>query len=255
MPCERDPDACRAQDIAEPLHLRPNPRRPGDWEGHCPECGHGGFALSKPTLTRMRHIWSCNCKICNGGNGCSPRAVRAAMLRRKIRLWCLGSYVGKDKPKHDLDRLLKIAQTVDDVINCCPALSAADMVMALADARGDKIPEDYGECAAFAEKHLGMSHGNAYNVARKWATNFPRSRPPGAGVPPQTGGVSQDSSRTTAERNRVNTAGQSPGNVQKLDSPPSKTWTEAALDEGSASPEAGQRAPDDKPDTPIKPAA
>ena len=109
------------------------------------------------------------------------------MIRKKISPWCLGSYIGKDKPEADLDRLQKIAQTVDDLINCSPNLGAADMVMALAEARGDKIPEEYGACAAFAKKTLGMSNGNAYNIAKKWAIVSAVALP-GMKSPHKTGG-------------------------------------------------------------------
>jgi hypothetical protein len=124
----------------------------------------------------MRNIWTCNCKICNGGKGCTTKTTRAAMLRKKIAPWCLGSYIGKGKPESDLDQLRKIAQTVEDIINCCPVLSAAEIVMALAEARGDKIPEEYTECAAYA-RSLGITRANSYNVAEKW-TRGSSSRPP-----------------------------------------------------------------------------
>ena len=245
MACGAESDACRAEHIADPLGLRPNPRRPGDFEGKCPECGHGGFALSRPTLTKMRNVWSCNCKICNGGKGCSARVVRAAMLRRKIRPWCLGSYVGKDKPEADLDRLRKIAQTVDDVINACPVLSAADMVMLLADARGDKIPDhDYSECAAFAKK-LGMSNGNAYNVAAKWTAGS-SSRPPGVEVPPQTGGGSQGLQSYHDEAEPCQTPRSEAQNLPRVGNGDSKTWKEPTLDEAADIPEVGKRTQDAK---------
>lgn len=237
--CGIESDACRARHAAGPLGLVPNPRSPGDFEGNCPECGHGGFALSKPTLTRMRNIWSCNCKICHGGRGCPAKATRAAMIRKRISPWCLGSYIGKDKPAADLDRLRKIAQTVDDLISCCPSLSAADMVMALAEARGDKIPDEYGECAAFA-KGLGMSNGNAYNVAKKWAT-VSGSRPAGREVPPQTGGGVDDTSRTTQQRNRVNTPRSEAQNLPQVGNGDSKSWKKPTLDDAPAIPEVGKR--------------
>src|SRR5580704_2284737 len=79
LACGAESGPCRHRHIAEPLQLVPNPRSPGDWEGRCPECGHGGFALSQPTLTKMRNMWSCNCRICYGGKGCPTRVTRAAM--------------------------------------------------------------------------------------------------------------------------------------------------------------------------------
>jgi hypothetical protein len=236
--CKTDPAICRREHVARLLGLAPNPRSPGDFEGRCPVCGHGGFALSRPTLTRMRNIWSCNCKICNGGRGCPAKVTRAAMVRRRISPWCLGTFIGKDKPQADLDRLRRIAQTVDDLINCRPCLSAADMLMALAEARGDKIPGDYGECAAFA-RQLGMSNGNAYNVAAKWTAG------PGSEVTPQNGGAVDDTSSTTGGRNRVNTPRPEARNLPEAGNGDSRSWKKTGPDDAPGIPEVGKRTLDD----------
>lgn len=247
MPCGLSPDQCRSDHVA--------PRLDGaeadgpDFEARCPACGHGGFRVSRP-ITRMRNVWTCNCKICNGRKGCPTRATRAAMIRRKIPPWCLGSYIGKDKPEADSDRLLKIAQTVDDVINACPVLSAAEIVMVLADARGDRIPDDYKGCAKFA-KDLGMSHGNAYNVAAKWTAGS-SSRPPDSEVPPQTGGGSRGLQSYHAEAEPCQTPRSEAQNRPKVGSGNSKSWTETALDEAPDVPTFGKQTSDDKP---VKPAA
>jgi hypothetical protein len=201
LACDLGADDCRREHIASKLDS-PEPDGP-DFEARCPSCGHGGFRVSHP-VTKMRNVWVCNCKICNGRKGCPARVTRAALLKKKIPLWCLGSYIGKDRPEADVDRLLRIAQMVDDVISCCPVLSAAEITMLLAEARGDKIPGEYSGCAAYAKKELGMSNGNAYNVAAKWTAGS-GSRPPDSEVPPQTGGGVNDTSRTTRGGNRVNT--------------------------------------------------
>lgn len=237
--CGSESGSCRREHAAGKLGLVPNPRSPGDFEGPCPECGHGGFGLSQPTLTKMRNMWSCNCKICHGGRGCPTKVTRAAMIKKGISPWCLGSYIGKDKPEADLDQLRKIAQTVDDLINCSPNLSAADMVMALAEARGDKIPDEYGACAAFARNQLGMSNGNAYNIAKKWSAAS-GSRPAGHEVPPQTGG-GVDTSRTTHKRNRVNTLRSEPQNLPEVGNGDSRSWKEPTLDDAPSIPEVGKR--------------
>jgi hypothetical protein len=187
LACDLGPDDCRREHIASKLDS-PEPDGP-DFEARCPSCGHGGFRVSHPTLTKMRNMWTCHCQICNGGKGCRAKDMRAAMLRRKILPWCLGSYIGKGKPDADLDQLRRIAQTVEDLINCCPVFSAADMVMALAEARGDKIPDDYKECAAYA-RTLGMSRANSYNVAEKWGGRL-RQSSSGLLVPPHPGGGSR----------------------------------------------------------------
>lgn len=242
MPCGLSPNQCRRDHIAG--RLDGAEADGADFEARCPSCGHGGFRVSRPTLTKMRNVWTCNCKICNGRKGCPTRVTRAAMIRRKIPPWCLGSYIGKDKPAADLDRLLKIAQTVDDVINACPVLSAADITMLLADARGDKIPEDYSECAAFAKKKLGMSNGNAYNVAAKWTTGS-SSRPPGVEVPPQTGGGSRGLQSYHAEAELCQTPRSEDQNLPRVGNEDSKSWKEPALDEDSGVPTLGKRTRDD----------
>jgi hypothetical protein len=165
------------------------------------------------------------------------------MIRRKIPPWCLGTYIGTSKPEADLDRLRKIAQTVDDVINACPTLSAADIVMVLADARGDKIPEDYKDCAKFA-KDLGMSNGNAYNVAAKWTAGS-SSRPPDSQVPPQTGGGSRGLQSYHAEAEPCQTPRSEPRNRPKVGNGDSKSWKETTLDEDSGVPTLGKRTLDD----------
>jgi len=240
LACDLGPDACRREHIASKLDS-PEPDGP-DFEARCPSCGHGGFRVSRP-VTKMRHVWTCNCKICNGGKGCPAKVTRAAMLRKGIALWCLGSYIGKDKPGADIDRLLRIAQTVDDVINCCPALSASDITMLLAAARGDDIPDEYKECAAYA-RGLGMSRANSYNVAEKW-TGGSGSRPSGLEVPPQTGGGSQRLQSYHAEAEPCQTPSSEAQECPSLGFDPSNSWTEITLDGAPGSPSLGQRTQDD----------
>jgi hypothetical protein len=244
LACDLDAGACRERHIAKLLQLKPKPGDAGNWIGHCPVCGHGGFALSQPTLTKMRNMWTCNCRICHGGKGCPVKDMRAAMLRRKIAPWCLGSYVGKGKPETDLDQLRKLAQTVDDLINCRPNLSAADMIMTLAEARGHKIPDDYRSCADFAKKELGMSNGNAYNVAAKWAKGS-GSRPSDSEVPPQTGGGSQGLKSYHTEAEPCQTPRSEAQNLPKVGNGDSKSWKESTLDEAPEIPKLGKQTQDD----------
>lgn len=237
MACKSDPATCRREHIASRLDgAEPHG---GDFAAKCPSCGHGGFRISQPTLTKMRNMWTCHCQICNGGKGCPAKATRAAMIRRGIAPWCLGSYIGKDKPRADVDRLLKIAQTVEDVINCCPVLSASDITMLLAEARGDDIPDEYKPCAAYA-RGLGMSRANSYNVAEKW-TGGSGSRPGGLEVPPQNGGGSEGLQSYHAEAEPCQTPSSEPRECPSLGFGPSKSWTETSMDDTSGRPTLGQR--------------
>ena len=164
------------------LSLEPNPRSPGDWIGDCPACGHGGFALSKPTLTKMRNMWSCNCKRCNGRNGCTPRTVRAAMIGKKVQAACLGTYIGKDPAEVAPETGRLMAQVIDDIL-AAPHLKAADIRVALAEARGRKVPTNYSEFVQFGIS-IGMGRSNAYNMAERWCS----ASSPAGEYPPQTGG-------------------------------------------------------------------
>lgn len=178
MGCDLERDACRERDIAPRLA---DARRDGpDFEARCPECGHGGFRISRPA-TGMRNVWTCNCKICNGGKGCPVTVTRAAMIRKGIPVRCLGSYIGKHRREVPEDAARKMAQTIDDILNC-PTLKAAEIRILLADARGDKMPAEYGPCAAYLMS-IGLGRSNAYNFAELETGG----RPPDES-PPQGGG-------------------------------------------------------------------
>jgi hypothetical protein len=235
--CGAESGPCRERDIAKPLGLRPNPRSPGDFEGNCPECGHGGFALSQPTLTKMRNMWSCNCKICNGGRGCLTRVTRAAMIRKNIPAACLGTYIGKDHREVPSETVRKMTQTIDDILNC-PSLNGAEIRLLLGAARGDEIPDEYGPCASYLMS-IGLGRSNAYNLAERETRGRPSDQ-----SPPQTGGRGVDTSRTTQGRNRVkplrSEARNSPENGQN-GSESSENWTERTPSEPPDSPKIGQR--------------
>lgn len=241
MPCGLSPDECRRDHVA--ARLDGAEADGADFEARCPACGHGGFRVSRPTLTKMRNMWTCHCRICHIGQGCPTKVTRAAMIRKKIPPWCLGTYIGKGKSGADLDRLRKIAQTVDDLINACPVLSAADMVMLLADARGDKIPDNYKDCAKFA-KDLGMSNGNAYNIAAKWTAGS-GSRPPDSEVPPLTGGGSRGLQSYHPGAEPCQTPRSEPQNLPRVGNSDSRSWKESTLDDAPDIPKVGNRTLDD----------
>ncbi len=80
-------------------------------------------------------------------------------------------------------------RTIRDIL-AAPHLKPADMRIILAEARGQRIPEDYTEFVKFA-KSIGIGHQQSYEAARRWT-----SRPSGQS-PPQTGGGVVDTSRNT----------------------------------------------------------
>jgi hypothetical protein len=232
--CRTERRECRGTDIARVLRLVPNKRSPGDWAGDCPACGHGGFALSQPTLTKMRNIWSCNCKTCNGGKGCPARITRVAMIGKGIPAGCLGTYIGKDHAEIQPEAARLMTQTIDDIL-AAPGLKPADIRIALAEARGRKIPEDFAEFVLFAIS-IGIGRASAYSTAARWC---PGSRPSDE-YPPQTGGEGSNSSSTSTTRNRVKPPRSEPRNRPKIGLEQSKNWTETAPSAPPGSPNIGQ---------------
>jgi hypothetical protein len=235
VPCGLDLGTCRRVDIAAVLNLEPNPRSPGDFEGKCPECGHGGFALSQPTLTKMRNMWSCNCKRC-GTRGCLAKVVRLAMIRQGVPAACLGTYIGTEKTEISQEEARLMAQTIDDIL-AAPGLKPADMRIALAEARGRKVPTDYHEFIPFALS-IGVGRSQAYEAGKRECE-----------YPPQTGGDGSNSSSTTEARSVV----KSPASEARIrpetglsGSAASGNRTDSSLVPLQRRPETGQRTLDDK---------
>ena len=167
MACHTHSGPCRGAHIARPLGLIPNPRSPGDFEGPCPECGHGGYALSAPTRSKYRNIWSCNCRRCNNGKGCPPGVIRQAMLRKGINPWCLGSYDGAG-PRAGIDpeAARRMDQAISDIL-AVPHLKPSDMRIVIAEAQGAKIPGDFTGFVKFA-RGLGIGKTQAQEAAARW---------------------------------------------------------------------------------------
>jgi hypothetical protein len=165
--CDSPDSTCRQYHLADPLDLDPNPRSPGDGEGSCPECGHGGFALSAPTRSRsLRHIWSCNCKRCNRGKGCPAGTIRIALLRRGIGVGCLGIYDGDASQDIQPEAARRLKLAVSDIL-AAPGLKPADIRIMLAEAEGRKVPEDFTRFVAFAIE-AGVGRSQAYEAAARW---------------------------------------------------------------------------------------
>lgn len=65
MGCRDEPITCRKK-VAGKLGLTPNKKKPWQFEGACPDCGHGGFSITAGDQGRfpLRHVWHCNCHRC-----------------------------------------------------------------------------------------------------------------------------------------------------------------------------------------------
>lgn len=160
MGCPQGAHQCRT-DIAAKLR-EPEPVG-GDWEARCPVCRHSSFRISAPKVRAYRHIWTCACKRCR----CSPADIRAALLGLGVLPGCLGSYGSSGRPAAvDLVAVALLEQTVDDILNA-PHLKPADMRIALAEARGQKRPD---EAKAFVKWAMGLGVGRsqAYEAAARW---------------------------------------------------------------------------------------
>ena len=164
--CRKQPVSCREQDIASRYGLTPNKRRPWQFEGKCPHCGHGGFSIKAGDQgpNAPRHIWWCNCHRCK----CPPEAVRAQMISDGISEDCLGSYKRTAaKPVH--------RDPADALREAMLAVLADDKIRALADLKlrmlevidGEPAPPGWDRFIAFAER-AGVSRSKRYEAASRW---------------------------------------------------------------------------------------
>lgn len=166
MACKKQPVTCREQDIAARYGLKPNKRKPWQFEGKCPKCGHGGFsvAVGEQGPFPPRHIWWCNCHRC----GCPPVLVRQQMLSDGISEDCLGTYKrNAAKP---------VAREPADVLRAAMLEVLADpKIRALADLKirmlevveGRAAPADWDGFIAFAAR-AGVSQSKRYDAAARW---------------------------------------------------------------------------------------
>ncbi len=163
MACDLGPDACRREHIASRLAgIKPDG---ADYEARCPACGRGGFRISKPRSRRLRHIWTC------AGRRCPAGTLRVALLRLGITAACLGVYDGDNAREIPPGIARAMDQTINDIL-ATPGLKLQDVRLALAEAQGRKIPDEYTAFVKFA-KSIGLAHQQAYEAARRWV-----SRPP-----------------------------------------------------------------------------
>lgn len=160
MGCLAPADRCRADHVAARLAA---PERDGtDWEAKCPSCHHGGFRVSQPSRSHYRHIWACACRRCK----CSPADVRSALLAAGVMPGCLGSYGANGSTGTDPAAAARLQQAVDDIL-AAPGLKPADIRIVLAEARGQKVPGDYGTFVKWA-MGIGIGRSQAYEAASRW---------------------------------------------------------------------------------------
>lgn len=168
-------EQCRTQHIA--AKLRDAEPDGTDYEARCPVCNHGGFRISKAKAKSYRHVWTCNCRRCR----CDPVAIRAALLALGISRSCLGNYVLDLKPAADPVAAAALREAVDLILNW-PGLDPSEMRLMLAEARGDKIPDDYSGLAKYGQS-IGISRAHSFRMAAKLC------RPPDASSSPEGGVV------------------------------------------------------------------
>lgn len=163
MRCTKTAYACR-KTIADRFDLEPNAKKSWQFEGRCPNCGHGGFSISSPTKVHvpLRHIWHCNCHRCF----CNDSDVRKAMERAGIPESCLGTYARdgvapKDAPSSEL-RDAMAAVLADDGIR-----ALADLKIRMAEVLWGDAPSDWDGFVAFAER-AGVSRSKRYEAAARW---------------------------------------------------------------------------------------
>jgi hypothetical protein len=161
MGCRDEPITCRKK-IAATLGLTANDKKSWQFEGRCPNCGHGGFSISAPDQRNvpLRHIWHCNCHRCF----CDKADVRTAMLDAGIPDACLGAYGRKPIAARDGGDLRRAMAAVlaDDSIR-----ALADLKLRMAEVLWGDAPADWEGFVAFAER-AGVSRSKRYEAAARW---------------------------------------------------------------------------------------
>jgi hypothetical protein len=168
--CRDQPVTCRGK-IAGRYGLKPNKRKPWQYEGRCPKCRHGGFSLAAGDQGHNppRHVWHCNCHRCQ----CDPHEVRMVMLADGIPETCLGSYASRStrtstRPPAPPDPAAVLREAMLEVL-ADPALgTAADLrIRMLEVAGGESAPEDWPGFVAFAGR-AGVSRSKRSEAAARW---------------------------------------------------------------------------------------
>jgi hypothetical protein len=162
--CRDEPIACRKK-IAAKYGLEPNRDKSWQFEGRCPNCGHGGFSIIAPdrASTTLRHIWACNCKRC----ACDATDVREAMLEAAIPRACLGTYGRpvKAKPGTEGGEMVAWAD-IDKVLRDPDVRAVADLRIRVREARFGPAPGGWEEFIAFAAA-AGVPRTGRYDAAAR----------------------------------------------------------------------------------------
>jgi hypothetical protein len=164
--CRDQPVSCRGK-IADRLGLAPSKRKSWQYEGRCPVCKHGGFAITAADQGHapLRHIWHCNCHRCR----CDPAAIRSAMLELGISADCLGTYKQHArKPGQPADPAAELRSQMLAVLADDKIRALADLKLRMLEAiEGRPAPADWDGFLAFAER-AGVQRSKRYEAAARW---------------------------------------------------------------------------------------
>lgn len=166
MACREQPVTCRGR-IAERYDLTPNKRKPWQYEGKCPKCHHGGFALgaANQVPNAPRHIWHCNCHRCK----CDPTDIRIIMVSDDIPEDCLGSYASKRRTAEaPADPTAVLRSAMRDVLTDGKIRALADLKLRMLEViEGKPAPADWNGFLDFAGR-AGVPRSKRYEAAARW---------------------------------------------------------------------------------------
>lgn len=161
----------RRRRIARELGLEEK-GKPGQFQGPCPLCGRPGFSIMRPDDANWLHIW-----VCAAGRKhlCTDAAVREWLLGHFPAQW-LGGY-GETRSAIDPQQSRRLREAAD-IILANSGLDPSWMRIMLADARGDKIPDDYSGFARFAQS-IGIGKSHSYRLAGRFSRSSSVPHPGG----------------------------------------------------------------------------
>lgn len=166
MACREQPITCRTG-IAGRYELAASKRKPGQFEGKCPKCKHGGFSLAAPGQLHPnshRHIWWCNCHRCR----CDPADIRLVMLSDGIPEDCLGSYARTSPRNTPADPAAALRAAMLEVLADDKIRALADLKIRMLEAiEGRPAPGEWAGFIAFTER-AGVQRSKRYIAAVRW---------------------------------------------------------------------------------------
>jgi hypothetical protein len=164
--CRKQPVSCREQDIGSRYGLKPNKRKPWQFEGKCPVCKHGGFSLAAGSQgpNPPRHIWYCNCHRCR----CDPAVIRAQMISDGISEDCLGWYKRNTAKPAQRDPADALRAAMLAVLADPKVRAPADLKLRMLEViEGRSAPADWDGFIAFAAR-AGVQRSKRYEAAARW---------------------------------------------------------------------------------------